>query len=147
MSELLSSRVLLAIQTASFIACHGQHGAPVKSSRIIERYNLNKRSLEPILQTLSRAGIVESKQGASGGYLIADPGHTTLGEVAALFIAAPNQQSLCFSDWRSLLLPSLEKAHRAALASLNAITLKEIAERAAEEGLNKDAGAPLDFII
>lgn len=147
MSELLSSRVLLAIQTVAFIACHGQHGAPVKSSRIIERYNLNKRSLEPILQTLSRAGIVESKQGASGGYLIANPKRTTLGEVAALFIDTPGKESLCFSDWRGLLLPSLEQAHHAALAALNTITLAEIAERAAEEGLNKDAEAPLDFII
>lgn len=147
MSELLSSRVLLAIQTAAFIACHGQHGAPVKSSRIIERYNLNKRSLEPILQTLSRAGIVESKQGASGGYLIANPECTTLGEVAALFIDEPSKQSLCFSDWRSLLLPSLEQAHHAAIASLGSITLAEIAGRAAEEGLNRGTEAPLDFII
>lgn len=147
MSELLSSRALLAIQTVAFIACHGQHGAPVKSSRIIERYNLNKRSLEPILQTLSRAGIVESKQGASGGYLISDPKGTTLGKVAALFIDAPGKDSLCFSDWRVLLLPPIEKAHRAALASLDGVTLAEIAQHAAEEGLNKDDATPLDFII
>jgi DNA-binding IscR family transcriptional regulator len=147
MSELFSTRAVLALQTAAFIAYHGQDGEPVKSSRIIERYNLNKRALEPILQILSRAGIVESKAGASGGYLIADSQLTTLGDIAALFIDTPSKESLCFSDWESVLLPSLTQAHHAAFTQLRGISLMQIIKDAANAGIQDSDEKPLDFII
>lgn len=146
MTELFSTRALLAMQTAAFIAWHGQDGMPVKSSRIIERYQLNKRALEPILQTLSRGGVVESKQGASGGYLIADP-QATLGDVAALFIDSPAPEQIGFSDWRPLLFPALEKAHYAALEPLHRLSLAALVEQAALHGISRTDDLPLDFII
>lgn len=147
MSEFFSTRAVLALQTAVFIAYHGQDGAPVKSSRIIERYRLNKRALEPILQTLSRAGMVESKQGANGGYLIADADHTTLAQIVELFTAAPDKNSLGFSDLRPVILPCLQAAHQSALAHLHATTLAAAAQQAAQAGVSRDEEAPLDFII
>lgn len=147
MSELFSTRALLALQTVAFIAFHGQDGAPVKSSRIIDRYRLNKRALEPILQILSRAGVVESKQGASGGYLVATPHKTTLGDVAALFVDAPQKSSILFSDWRPLLQPAIEQAHSNALQALGNITLAQLTEQADGHGISRSEDSALDFII
>lgn len=147
MSEIFSTRALLAMQTVAFIAYHGLNGMPVKSSRIIERYRLNKRALEPILQTLSRAGIVESKQGAFGGYLLAAPKQATLGDVAVLFMDKPAKASLCFSDWQPLILPVLQQAHQSALAALKQVTLAEIARQAEAHGISRNDETPLDFII
>lgn len=147
MSEMFSTRALLALQTVGFIAYHGQNGTPVKSSRIIERYQLNRRALEPILQILSRANIVESKQGANGGYLLVAPKKTTLGDVALLFMDKPAKSQLCFSDWQPVILPILEQAHLNALATLKHITLADIAHQAEAQGISRSEEAPLDFII
>ncbi|MCH2548011.1 MAG: Rrf2 family transcriptional regulator [Alphaproteobacteria bacterium] len=147
MSQLIPSRCLLAVQTVVFIAFHSQQGEPVKSSRIIERYHLNKRALEPILQVLSRAEIVESKQGASGGYMIAHPDTTSLADVAALFIDAPKKENLCFTDWQPALMPVLEKAHNKALEELNKIYLSDITVLGKKYGGALEDEAPLDYII
>lgn len=147
MSEILSSRALLAIQTVAYIAYHGQDGQPIKSSRIIERYRLNKRALEPILQQLSRAGIVESKQGANGGYALHSPESTTLADVAALFMDEFTHASLCFSDWHPLLLPTLSNAQEQCLAALKQTSFASLIAQATEHGISRNDDAPLDFII
>jgi Rrf2 family transcriptional regulator, iron-sulfur cluster assembly transcription factor len=147
MTELLSTRALLAIQTVAYIAYHGQDGQPIKSNRIIERYRLNKRALEPILQQLSRARIVESKQGANGGYMLSDPAKVTLADVAAVFIDDFCADSLCFSDWRALLLPTLQSTQRHSLDGLRKITFAKLVREATKAGVSRDEDAPLDFII
>jgi Rrf2 family transcriptional regulator, iron-sulfur cluster assembly transcription factor len=147
MSEIFSSRALLAMQTAVYIAYHGKNGAPVKSSRIIERYRLNKRALEPILQTLARAGVVESKQGANGGYIIANADKVTLRDIAEPFIDKTDSKSLAYGDLRNLLLPSLHAAYEDVLARLGNLTLAEISARADALGISRNQEAPLDFII
>lgn len=147
MSEIFSARALLALQTAAYIVYHGRDGTPVKSSRIITRYKLNKRALEPILQTLARAGIVDSKQGANGGYTVIQPERTTLADVAAPFLDAPHKTSLVFGDLRPLLHPALQKAHADVLARLKETTLADIAQEAETLGISRNEAAPLDFII
>lgn len=147
MSEIFSARALLALQTAAYIVYHGRDGTPVKSSRIIARYKLNKRALEPILQTLARAGIVDSKQGANGGYTVIQPEQTTLAAVVEPFLDAPSKNSLGFGDLRALLLPELKAAHLDALARLKQTTLADIALKAEAEGIPRNEVAPLDFII
>lgn len=147
MSEIFSTRALLALQTAVYIAYHGQNGAPVKSSRIIARYRLNKRALEPILQALSRTQLVESKQGANGGYLVATPERTTLADIVEPFMDKPAKQSLGFSDLRPLLLPALQAAHDDALHRLRETTLAEAVRKAESLGIQRGEDTPLDFII
>jgi Rrf2 family protein len=48
-------------------------GAPVKAERIAAAQGIPLRFLENILTELRHAGIVESRRGAEGGYLLARP--------------------------------------------------------------------------
>jgi len=48
-------------------------GSPVPADRIAEAQNIPANFLENILLDLRRAGIVESRRGAAGGYLLAKP--------------------------------------------------------------------------
>jgi Rrf2 family protein len=48
-------------------------GSPVPVDRIAEAQNIPANFLENILLDLRRAGIVESRRGAAGGYLLAKP--------------------------------------------------------------------------
>jgi Rrf2 family protein len=54
------------------LARHEGHG-PVKTARIAEDNGIPKKFLEQILLELKRAGYVESRMGAAGGYLLARP--------------------------------------------------------------------------
>ena len=48
-------------------------GSPVPADRIAEAQNIPANFLENILLDLRRAGIVESRRGAAGGYLLSKP--------------------------------------------------------------------------
>lgn len=146
MSAIFSSRALLALQTVAYLAYQGRDGQPIKSGEMIDRYSLSKRALEPVLQSLSRAGIVESKQGANGGYTLVAPERTTLADVAALFMEAPQPESLAYDDLHPVLLPVMQAGHEGALESLR-IPLSAIAEQAAAAGIPRHHDTPLDFII
>jgi Rrf2 family protein len=60
-----------AVRAAVELAASGD--APVSAERIAEAQGIPVNFLENILLDLRRAGIVESRRGAAGGYLLAKP--------------------------------------------------------------------------
>jgi Rrf2 family protein len=60
-----------AVRAAVELAAAGQ--GPVKAERIADAQGIPVNFLENILAELKRAGIVESRRGAAGGYLLARP--------------------------------------------------------------------------
>lgn len=63
----LSKKLLYAIEAVLQVALHSDE-APVRSSDITEREGIPKRYLEPVLQELTREGILLSIRGPAGGY-------------------------------------------------------------------------------
>ena len=61
-----------AVRAAVELAAVGT-GEPVKADQIAEAQSIPLNFLENILAELRRAGIVESRRGAAGGYLLARP--------------------------------------------------------------------------
>ena len=61
-----------AVRAAVELAAVGT-GEPVKADHIAEAQSIPLNFLENILAELRRAGIVESRRGAAGGYLLARP--------------------------------------------------------------------------
>lgn len=66
-----TAKVDYAVRAAVELAVHGD--APVSAERIAEAQQIPANFLENILLDLRRAGIVDSRRGASGGYLLAKP--------------------------------------------------------------------------
>ncbi len=60
------------MRAAVELAASGE-GGPVKAEQISEAQGIPLNFLENILAELRRAGIVESRRGAAGGYLLARP--------------------------------------------------------------------------
>jgi len=60
-----------AVRAAVELAASGD--GPVKAERIADAQGIPVNFLENILAELKRAGIVESRRGAAGGYLLARP--------------------------------------------------------------------------
>ncbi len=66
-----TAKVDYAVRAAVELAAHGE--APVSAERIADAQQIPANFLENILLDLRRAGIVASKRGAAGGYLLAKP--------------------------------------------------------------------------
>lgn len=77
----LSSKGRYAVRALFDIAFYNE-GQPTQVRDIAERQNIPQRFLEQIFQDLKRSGIVGSKRGPQGGYLLARPAaDIPLGEV------------------------------------------------------------------
>jgi Rrf2 family protein len=77
----VSAKTDYALRAAAELAASGG-GRPVKAERIADAQDIPLRFLENILSELRHAGIVESRRGAEGGYLLArPPAETPLADV------------------------------------------------------------------
>ncbi len=68
----ITAKADYAVRAAVELAASGE-GGPVKAEQISEAQGIPLNFLENILAELRRAGIVESRRGAAGGYLLARP--------------------------------------------------------------------------
>ena len=146
MSTPYPSRMLLAIQATLFIAYHSNNGVPVKSTQIIERYALNRRALEPVLQILTLENVLDSRQGANGGYTVINR-KETLGRIARLFMDNVTEEDLLFNDLLPVIQPQLLHAMEALFATLDNYSIEDCCEQAHHLGIPRGDNFPLDFII
>lgn len=79
----LAAKARMAVTGMADLAAFGD-GQPVALSQIAERQRLSLAFLEQIFGKLRRAGLVESRRGAQGGYVLARPPQDiSLAEVVA----------------------------------------------------------------
>ncbi|MBB4657641.1 Rrf2 family transcriptional regulator [Parvularcula dongshanensis] len=79
----LTAKARLAVTAMADIAAFGG-GAPVPLSEVARRQVLSLSFLEQVFGSLRRAGLVESRRGAAGGYVLArEPSDVTLADVVA----------------------------------------------------------------
>lgn len=81
---MLSKKAKYALKALEFIATHREEG-PLRISEIAEEQGIPQKFLEAILLELRKDGVLRSKLGKSGGYLLnKDPKDIRLGHVIRL---------------------------------------------------------------
>ncbi|MGH9182622.1 MAG: RrF2 family transcriptional regulator [Acidimicrobiales bacterium] len=102
-----ASRALLSL------ALHVDHEGPTSVRDIAERTGLPQPYLEQILLALKGAGLVRSKRGAGGGYVLArPPAEITLGQIVSAVdgpivagdFGEPHQDGACDHEGQCVLL-------------------------------------------
>ena len=141
---------MVAVTVMLDVAFHGGRASTVSAADIAERLGLARRGMEPMLQALSRGGLLESVRGPRGGYRLGRPRRdirvVDIVTVATAEDAEPQdgpggrlQTSVVDRLWGEL-----EETARAHLAGL---TLDDLMRRAAAAGIRRPAAEPITFAI
>ncbi len=121
------------------LALHGDDSGPTSVRDIAERTGLPQPYLEQILLALKGAGLVRSKRGVGGGYVLArDPEHIRLSEVVSAVegpislgdFGEPHQNGACDHEGQCVLIAVWNVAGEYMRQHLASHTLASIAEMA-----------------
>lgn len=128
-----ASRALLSL------ALHAPETGPTSVRDIAERTALPQPYLEQILLALKGAGLVRSKRGVGGGYVLArSPAEITLGEIVSAVdgpiavgdFGAPHQNGACDHEGQCVLLTVWADLGEHMRQHLDTYTLADMVTRA-----------------
>jgi Rrf2 family protein len=89
------------MQGVSLLLILSRHGGPCSVSELVGATGLSLVRTEELLRDLRRGGLVQSRVGRSGGFLLARPlAEMTLADVIAALPAAA-KRDMSFIDWAS----------------------------------------------
>lgn len=134
----VSTRGDYAARALLSLALHGD-ATPTSVRDIAERTGLPQPYLEQILLSLKGAGLVRSKRGVGGGYVLARPAaEITLGEIVSAVdgpivvgdFGLPHQDGACDHEGQCALLEVWATVGDRMRAHLDSYTLADCVERA-----------------
>ena len=143
-------RALLAIDIVLDVAFHaGRSGEVTGAAEIADRLGAQRRGIEPLLQALTRAQLLDSTRGPKGGYRLARaPRAIALIEVVEAVLDAedglPAPSGKLAAAATAPLWNELDAAVRDKLAS---VSIGDLLRHAAAAGLRRPQAEPLDFAI
>lgn len=133
----ISTRGDYACRALLSLALHAQEGGPTSVRDIAERTGLPQPYLEQILLALKGAGLVRSKRGVGGGYILARPAEEIrLSEIVSAVegpislgdFGQPHQDGACDHEGQCVLLGIWNQAGDYMRSYLEGYTLAGIAE-------------------
>jgi Rrf2 family protein len=141
-------RAMMAVAVVLDVAFHGGRTATVSAADIATRLGLARRGMEPLLQALSRAGVLESVRGPRGGYRLGRPRRDIrLSEVVAAGAADEPGEGPGGALQEKVVDPLWGELEAALEERLGALTVDDLLRRAAAAGLRRPASEPISFAI
>lgn len=146
---LRQDRALLALDIALDVAFHaGRAGGVTGAAEIEGRLGLLRRGIEPLLQSLVRAGFFESLRGPHGGYRLGRaPSKIRLADLLAVTVEEDRAPDPAGPLAAAVTAPLWMELDRMVTERLQALTLEDLLKRASAAGLKRAPSEPLHFVI
>ena len=142
-------RAMTAVAIMLDVAFHAGRTEAVSAADIAERLGQARRGIEPVLQALSRAGLLDSIRGPKGGYRLGRPPRDLrLAEIVSTALdedardggagraVAGRRRAAAWTE-----LEALCRDH------LSRLTVADLIKRAAAAGVKRPTVEPLNFVI
>jgi len=141
---------MVALAIVLDIAFHASGETVVSGAELAERTAIVRRTLEPLLQSLSRARILDSTRGPQGGYRLGRPARLIkVSEVVDTGLATLEDSGTDLSGklQRAVVFPLWDEFDAALRTLAESLTIEDLLKRAAKAGLKKAAADPLNYFI
>jgi len=146
----IRERTAIALVIMLDVAFYGTAERPVSTIEIAERSSLARRGLEPILQGLARAGLLNGVRGPHGGYRLALPAREILlSDICRIALhdgahAADRRQGALFN---TVIRPFLDQMDGLLEHEYSKLTLQDFVRQAEMRGLTRPAAGTSAFHI
>ncbi|WP_207537481.1 RrF2 family transcriptional regulator [Sabulicella rubraurantiaca] len=146
---LRQDRALLALDIVLDIAFHAGRGGEVTgAAEVADRLGAARRGIEPLLQALVRAGILDSLRGPRGGYRMARaPREVRLAEVLEAVVDQEPPPPPAGRLAAAVTAPLWAELDSVLAERLAALSVEDLLKRAAAAGLRRPVTEPLHFVI
>ena len=143
-------RGMVALAIVLDVAFHIGGETVVNAAELAERTGMARRTLEPLLQALSRERLLDSTRGPHGGYRLGRPAR--LIKVSEAITVGLNSLEESVHDLsgqlhRMVIEPLWGEFDAVLLALADSLTIEDLLKRAAKSGLRKPVTEPLNFVI
>nr|WP_294543867.1 Rrf2 family transcriptional regulator [uncultured Rhodopila sp.] len=141
---------MVALAIVLDIAFHSGSETVVNAAELAERTGMARRTLEPLLQALSRERLLDSTRGPHGGYRLGRPGRLIkVSDVITVGLHSLEESALDLSGrlQRAVVEPLWGEFDALLLAHAESLTIEDLLKRAAAAGLRKPVNEPLNFVI
>jgi Rrf2 family protein len=141
---------MVALAIILDVAFHSGGETVVNAAELADRTGMARRTLEPLLQALSRERLLESTRGPHGGYRLGRP--PRLIKVSEAIGVGLNSLEESAHDLggrlhRAVTEPLWAEFDTALFALADSLTIEDLLKRAAKAGLRKPVTEPLNFVI
>ena len=152
-------RAMIAVLIMLDVAFHAGRVATVSAADIAERAGLARRGIEPLLQSLSRSGLLESVRGPRGGYRLGRPRRdVTVAQIVSVALADEGDSEEAASEARTadaagsplhrgVVEPLWADLQATVTEALKATTLDDLVRQAEKAGLRRPLAEPITFSI
>jgi Rrf2 family protein len=144
-------RGMLAVLIMLDVAFHAGRTSTVSAADIADRAGLARRGIEPLLQTLSRSGLLESIRGPRGGYRLGRPRRDIhLDEVVRVAVtddSVPGEDGPSGQMQAGVIEPLWVELDKELVSRLAGLTLEDMIRRAEQAGMARPLAEPITFSI
>jgi Rrf2 family iron-sulfur cluster assembly transcriptional regulator len=141
---------MVALAIVLDVAFHSSSETVVNAAELAERTGMARRTLEPLLQALSREHLLDSTRGPHGGYRLGRPARLIkVSDVITVGLNSLEDGGLDLTGrlQRAVVEPLWTEFDSQVQAHAEALTIEDLLKRAAAVGLRKPVNEPLNFVI
>jgi Rrf2 family iron-sulfur cluster assembly transcriptional regulator len=143
-------RGMVALAILLDVAFNSGGETVVNAAELAERTGMARRTLEPLLQALSRERLLDSTRGPHGGYRLGRPARLIkVSDVITVGLNSldDNGHGLGGQLQGKVIEPLWQEFDASLLAVAESLTIEDLLKRAAKAGLRRLVNEPLNFVI